>query len=45
MWSDEAWGRALGSSTSEAGVLGGQELSLEQVKVRMTDRSKNKFGK
>lgn len=43
--SDEDWGRALGSGTPEAEVLGGQELSLEQIKVRMIDRLKNKFGK
>lgn len=45
IWSGEDWGRALGSSTSGAGVLGGQELNLEKVKFRMIDRLKNKFGK
>lgn len=45
IWSVNDWGRALGSRTSGARVLGGQELSLGQVKVTMIGRLKNKFSK
>lgn len=48
IWSDEDSGRALDSGTSGPGgpgVLGRQELNVEQIRVRMIDRLKNKFGK